>query len=497
MRDVDEGQPDVLLDLLEFDLHSLAKLQVQRSERLIEQQHAGPVHEGPGQRDALALSARQLRRLASTELLESHHLERFGYSGSAFGTIDLLDAESVLHVVRHAHVREQGVILEDRVHVPVVRGEAANIVAVEFDVPFGRCLESGDHPQARRLPRPGWSEHREELSFDDIQIDPVDRDHVAESLANPVRRTAIRSCDRSLTSASIDDCANRPPSTRTGCSLRRQSRARNTTSARRDSEEARRRGSVPCGPNRGLPRPRPEQRVGDVAKHRRTPIDEGGVELDGCGTGLQARQRVRSRCDPSACLDRHCRARPPRAPGRRSRPSRRRSAFPDSPPRPTARPGSSTRGVLLQVRPSAPAPTAMDASAITASASASVPIGGSFTNSGRRLRAASDRTRAARCSSVSRSRPHDTFGQLALSSIPSTCGSRSSNASRASSICSSAMLASRGPVRGRRARRWAATSAPGLGRPIALTKLARSGSRTSRGLGLPLRGRLVNVPATV
>jgi hypothetical protein len=38
VRDVDEGQPDLLLDLLELDLHRLAQLQVERAERLVEQQ---------------------------------------------------------------------------------------------------------------------------------------------------------------------------------------------------------------------------------------------------------------------------------------------------------------------------------------------------------------------------------------------------------------------------------------------------------------------------
>ena len=58
--------PTCLLDRLELDLHLLAELQVERAERLVEEQHAGPVHERPGERHALALAAGELagRRLS-------------------------------------------------------------------------------------------------------------------------------------------------------------------------------------------------------------------------------------------------------------------------------------------------------------------------------------------------------------------------------------------------------------------------------------------------
>ena len=64
VRHVDEGDADVLLDALELDLQLLAQAQVQRAERLVEQQRARPVDERAGERDALLLAAGELRRLA-------------------------------------------------------------------------------------------------------------------------------------------------------------------------------------------------------------------------------------------------------------------------------------------------------------------------------------------------------------------------------------------------------------------------------------------------
>ena len=60
MGHVDERDPDLALDPLQLDLQALAQLQVERAERLVEQQHRGPVDERAGERDALLLAAREL-----------------------------------------------------------------------------------------------------------------------------------------------------------------------------------------------------------------------------------------------------------------------------------------------------------------------------------------------------------------------------------------------------------------------------------------------------
>ena len=43
MGHVDEGDADLLLDGLQLDLHLLAELEVERAERLVEEQDARPV----------------------------------------------------------------------------------------------------------------------------------------------------------------------------------------------------------------------------------------------------------------------------------------------------------------------------------------------------------------------------------------------------------------------------------------------------------------------
>ena len=86
--DVDEGDPDLGLDPLELDLQLLAQLQVQRAQGLVEQEHAWAVDQGAGERNALALAARELARPPVVEALELHHPERLTHPCIALGARD-------------------------------------------------------------------------------------------------------------------------------------------------------------------------------------------------------------------------------------------------------------------------------------------------------------------------------------------------------------------------------------------------------------------------
>ena len=71
-----EGDADLALDLLELDLHLAAQLEVESAERLVEQQHLGPVDQGPGERDPLPLAAGELGRPAVAVPAQPDGLQR-------------------------------------------------------------------------------------------------------------------------------------------------------------------------------------------------------------------------------------------------------------------------------------------------------------------------------------------------------------------------------------------------------------------------------------
>ena len=76
VRHEDQRDAELLLQLLELELHALAQLAVERGERLVAQQHARPDHDRARQRDALLLAAGELRRTAILVALERDLAQR-------------------------------------------------------------------------------------------------------------------------------------------------------------------------------------------------------------------------------------------------------------------------------------------------------------------------------------------------------------------------------------------------------------------------------------
>ena len=75
--------PHLLLERAQLLLHLLAQLEVERPERLVEQQHARAVDERAGERHALALAAGELARPAVLVAAQAHHPERLGDAPAA------------------------------------------------------------------------------------------------------------------------------------------------------------------------------------------------------------------------------------------------------------------------------------------------------------------------------------------------------------------------------------------------------------------------------
>ena len=179
---VDERDPDLLLERLQLELHLLAKLQVERAERLVEEQDGRPVDEGPGQRDALLLPAGQLPGPASLVAREPDQLERLARSPPLLLLLIALLAQAVADVLGDVHVREQRVVLEDGVDAAPVRRDAGDRPAGEEDLALGRLLEASDHAERRRLAAARRPEQARERTARDPERHRVDGDDLAEPL---------------------------------------------------------------------------------------------------------------------------------------------------------------------------------------------------------------------------------------------------------------------------------------------------------------------------
>src|SRR5207244_11187 len=154
----------IALQRLQEDLHLLPQLQVEGTERLVEQQYRRRVDDRARERDPLALPSRKLDRPAGGDVGEADTLEDGRRHGRPPGPGEAPDAQAVGDVLLDRNVREERVILEDGVHVALGRGGPSHVDAGELDVTGVGTLEAGDYAQRRRLPGAGRSEQREELS---------------------------------------------------------------------------------------------------------------------------------------------------------------------------------------------------------------------------------------------------------------------------------------------------------------------------------------------
>ncbi|ESQ67962.1 hypothetical protein PA15_0306525 [Pseudomonas aeruginosa HB15] len=179
--DIDEGDADVLLQVDQFDLHFFAQLGVQRRQRFVEQQQARPVDQRAGDRHALALAAGKLCRHAPALVRQAHVLQGLFDAGVDLALRHSGHLQREGDVLRHAHVREQRVALEHRMHRALLRLDAGEVLAVEADLAAVRLVEAGEHAQEGGLAAPGRAEEGEEFAGVDRQADIVDGGEVAEA----------------------------------------------------------------------------------------------------------------------------------------------------------------------------------------------------------------------------------------------------------------------------------------------------------------------------
>ena len=174
VRDEYERDAGGLLDVLELLLHILAQLQVERGERLVEQQHARTAHECARDGDALLLSAGQARDVAALKARELDEREHFVDLLLDLVARQLLLAQRERHVFKHVQVGEESVALKDGVDVALVRRDVVDALAKEENVALIRRFEAADHAQGRSLAAAGRAEQRQKFVVVNVEVDAVE-----------------------------------------------------------------------------------------------------------------------------------------------------------------------------------------------------------------------------------------------------------------------------------------------------------------------------------
>ena len=185
VRHHDEGEAKLLLQAHQLEARALAQLAVERGQRLVEQQELGPLDQRAGQRHALALAARELRRPAFAVVGQRTWSSASATRVAISAARQALAAQAVADVGRHVHVREEGVGLEHHVDRPAVRRHAGHVLAVDQDAARVGRLEARDHAQQRGLAAARAAQEGEQLAAPDVEIDAIDRGDRAEALGDP------------------------------------------------------------------------------------------------------------------------------------------------------------------------------------------------------------------------------------------------------------------------------------------------------------------------
>ena len=155
MGDVNERNAERVMHLLELDLHFLAHLEIQRAERLVEEQDRRFIDKGSRDRDPLLLTAGERRDGAALEAFQIDQVEDLLDLSLYLGLLHLLLTKTEGDILINIHMRKERVPLEYCVDRPLVGRKGCDIPPLKKDLAVRRKIEARDHAERRRLAAAG------------------------------------------------------------------------------------------------------------------------------------------------------------------------------------------------------------------------------------------------------------------------------------------------------------------------------------------------------
>ncbi len=175
VRDVDRRHAQLALHPGDLRAHLHAQAGVEVRERLVHQEDPRLAHDRAAHRDALALAAGELARLALQQVGQAERLAGALDAAPDLGLRRAARAQAEGDVVEDRHVRIERVVLEDHRHVALARIELVDRLVADRDLAGGDLLEAGDHAQGGRLAAAGGPDEDHELARLDLEREVVDR----------------------------------------------------------------------------------------------------------------------------------------------------------------------------------------------------------------------------------------------------------------------------------------------------------------------------------
>jgi hypothetical protein len=155
---------------------------------LVEQQDLGLDRQRTGQRDALALPARELVGVALGQPFELDQVEERAHLlldrrvGGALGARAHAQAEG--DVLEDRHVPEERVVLEHEAHVAVLHALVGGVLTLDQHATGIGSLEARDYPQQRGLARARRTQEGHQLAGRDLERNVGEGLEAAEALGD-------------------------------------------------------------------------------------------------------------------------------------------------------------------------------------------------------------------------------------------------------------------------------------------------------------------------
>jgi len=204
VRDVDEGDAELVVQLPDLGAQGLAQVGVEVGQWLVEQEHRRVPHHGARQGHALTLATRELRRLAPPQRVNAQAVRHLACAGLGRGVLAPYRRQQPAHarqalpevqaahqqrradVFAHRHVRVEGVTLEHHGAVAFAGRQRQQVALAEVQGTGVGLVQAGDQAQQGGLAAARGAEQGEELAVAHGEVQALEHVGGAELFAQAV-----------------------------------------------------------------------------------------------------------------------------------------------------------------------------------------------------------------------------------------------------------------------------------------------------------------------
>ena len=171
MRNINGGDAEILLHLLQLIAELHTQFGIQIGKRLVHADNRRTGHQRAGYRNTLLLAAGKLGdSFLKLFIREIHLFSNIADLFIDFRFFQFFQFQAESDVVIDRHRREKGIALENNTDIPVLNGNMGNILILYDNRAGNRFNETCDRAQRCRLPAARWAQKCKKLPFFDMNI---------------------------------------------------------------------------------------------------------------------------------------------------------------------------------------------------------------------------------------------------------------------------------------------------------------------------------------